>query len=164
MVNIFLTRCIFNINFFSLYVDGRQIPTKVLQSNFVRPEAMRSYMQMHSGVGMAFRDEDNAKSYIAFGQGSTVFMFDLTVNLPNAEHTEPTRRCSLCTEVHFGAPVANPITCFVHVEYDNCIESDQERKNHSTTWFKIMLTFQIVKILNKKLGSVFKGAYARKQE
>ena len=66
----------FNINFFSLYADGRQIPTKVLQLNFIGPEAnyVRSYMQIHSGVGMAFHDDDNAIIYTAFGQGSTVFI------------------------------------------------------------------------------------------
>ena len=37
-----------NINFFALYVDGRQIPTKVLRPNFNGLQAyyVRSFMQM----------------------------------------------------------------------------------------------------------------------
>ena len=63
----------FNINFFSFYVGGRQIPTKALQPNFAGNEAdyVRSYIQMYSGVGTAFRNNDNAISYTPFSQEST---------------------------------------------------------------------------------------------
>ena len=64
----------------------------MLQPNFVGAEAdyVRNYMQIHSGVGTTFRYTDNAISYTAFGQGSTVFVFDLTADLSNDKHTEPT--------------------------------------------------------------------------
>ena len=120
----------FNITFFSLYLSGRRIPTKSLQPNLIEPEAdyMRSYMQMHSCVGTAFRDDDNAISYTPLGQGSTVFVFDLTADLSNDKHTEPTCWGTLRAKVHFGMALAHPITCFVYSEYGNCIEIDADRK------------------------------------
>ena len=50
----------------------------MLEQNFVGVEVdyVKSYMQMHSGDGMTFRDDDNGISYTAFGPGSTVFVVD----------------------------------------------------------------------------------------
>ena len=41
-------------------------------------------------IGMTFHDEDNAISYRAFGQSSTVCVFDFAVDLSNAEGTDST--------------------------------------------------------------------------
>ena len=82
---------------------------------------------MQSGIGTAFRDEDCSISYNAFDHGSTLFVFDLTADLSNAEHSEPTKRGSLQAEVRFGNQLLHAVTCFVHAEYDNCIEINQDR-------------------------------------
>ena len=84
-------------------------------------------MQMQSGVGSAFRDTDCGLTYNAFGAGSTVFVFDLTADLSNGFYSEPTRRGGLPAEARFATPTAHAVTCFVHAEYDNCIEINQDR-------------------------------------
>ena len=118
-------------------------------------------MQIHSSVGMAFLDNDNTIGYTAFRKGSTVFVFNLTADLSNDEHTEPTHCGSLRAEVHFGVVLEHPVTCFVHSEYDNCIEIDTDRKiSLDYLIFKKMDTFQIKNILNKKLGMICKGVYS----
>ena len=118
----------YHINFFSLYVDGRQVPSTTLQPSFgEKTDYVRAFMQMQSAVGKAFRDEDSSISYHAFGHGSTVFVFDLTADLANAEHSEPTKRRGLQAEVRFGDQLPHAVTCFVHAEYDNCIEINQDR-------------------------------------
>ena len=118
----------FNINFFSLYVDGHQVPSTALQPSFRdNTDYVRSYMQMQSAVGTAFRDDDSGLSYYDFGHGSTVFVFDLTADLANSEHSEPTKRGSLRAEVRFAPQLPTAVTCFTHAEYDNCIEISQDR-------------------------------------
>ena len=118
----------YDINFFSLYVNGRQIPSTALQPAFgVNSDYVRTFMQMQSAVGKSFRDEDSSISFYAFGHGSTVFAFDLTADLANGEHSEPTQRGSLRAEVRFGEPLPHAVTCFVHAEHDNCIEINQDR-------------------------------------
>jgi hypothetical protein len=118
----------YNINFFSLYVDGRQIPSTALQPAFVQnPDYVRTFMQMQSSVGTAFRDIDCGITYSSFARGSTVFAFDLTNDLSNGPHSEPTKRGGLRAEVRFGAQTPHAVTCFVHAEYDNCIEINQDR-------------------------------------
>jgi hypothetical protein len=116
----------FDINFFALYVAGHQVPSTALQPDF-DSDYVRSYMQLQSGVGTAFCDEDCSLSYYAFGHGSTVFAFDLTSDLANSDHSEPTKRGSLRAEVRFGTQLPQAVTCFVHAEYDNCIEINQDR-------------------------------------
>jgi hypothetical protein len=118
----------FDINFFSLYVNGRQIPSTALQPAFGnQTDYVRTFMQMHSGIGTAFRDADCSISLYAFGHGSTVFLFDLTADLSNEEHSEPTKRGSLRAEVRFGTALPTAVTCFAHAEYNNCIEINQDR-------------------------------------
>ena len=73
------------------------------------------------------RDEDNGISYYGFGHGSTVFVFDLTADLANSEHSEPSKRGGLRAEVRFGVALPQAVTCFTHAEYDNCIEISQDR-------------------------------------
>ena len=90
MATIFLTRSTFiqqiYINFFSMYMDKWQIPTKALQPNFVENDVdyLRTYMQMHSSFGTQFDNAENAISYRAFREESTVFVFDFIADLPNA--------------------------------------------------------------------------------
>ena len=114
-----------------LYVGGRQISTKALQPCFEGNEAdyVRNYMQMQSvvAVGTAFREEDCSISYNAFGHCSTVFVFDLSADLSNVEYSKTTNRGSLWAEVRFGNQLPHAVTCYVHAEYDNCIEINQDR-------------------------------------
>ena len=119
----------YSINFFSLYVDGRQVPSTALQPSFGgnNTDYVRTYMQMQSGVGTAFRDENCSISYNAFERGSTVFVFDLTADLSNVEYSEPTNRGSLRMEVHFSKQLPHAVTCFVHANYNNCIEINRYR-------------------------------------
>ena len=49
-------------------------------------------------------------------------MFDLTADLTNAEHMEPTNGGSLQAEVRFSDQLLHAVTCFVHAECNNCIE------------------------------------------
>ena len=80
-------------------MDDRQVPSTALQPSFSVNNAdyVRTYMQMQSGIGTAFQDKDCSLSYNAFrhAHGSTVFVFDLTADLSNSEHSETTNRGSL---------------------------------------------------------------------
>ena len=94
-----------NIRFFSLYVNGHQIPTKALQPSFTGQQAdyVRSFMHMQSGLGTSFRNCDIRISYKAYARGSTVFVLDLSTDQSNRDHTDPTKWRSLRAEVRLGA-------------------------------------------------------------
>ena len=83
--------------FFSLYVNGYQISTETLQTSFTGQQAdyVRSFMQVQSGIGTLFRNCNTGISYKPFGRGLTVFVFDLTTDQSNRDHTHPIQHGSL---------------------------------------------------------------------
>ena len=119
----------FGINFFSLYINGRQIPSRALQPDFndANGDYVRTYMQMSSALGHAFSNQDCGISYDEFRGGTTLFVFNLNAELTDGEHTEAIQRGSVRIETRFSAALANPITCLVFSEYDNLILIDKER-------------------------------------
>lgn len=66
------------INFFAVYVDGRQVPAKPLQPNFDQNLYVRSYVNLFSSTGKVAQDEGNGLTRADFGNGYTFFGFDLT--------------------------------------------------------------------------------------
>ena len=119
----------FGINFFSLYINGKQLPSRALQPSFegANSDYARTYMQMSSALGHAFTNQDCGISYDDFRNGTTLFVFNLNAELTDGEHTETCKRGSVRIEVRFSAALVNPITCLVLSEYDNTILIDKER-------------------------------------
>ena len=70
----------FNLNYATLVVNGRQQPAKAFTPVFIGDEVdyVREYLQMYSGVGKSFKDEDVGVSYADFPRGNTIFVFNLT--------------------------------------------------------------------------------------
>ena len=56
-----------------------------------------------------------------------MFVFDLTAELADGEHSEPTQRGSLRAEVRFARQLPTAVTFFVHAEHDNHIDINQDR-------------------------------------
>ncbi|EFN82341.1 Uncharacterized protein F54H12.2, partial [Harpegnathos saltator] len=71
------------INFFSLYVDGTQIPSRPLQPKFPGNEMLyaEAYHTLFSGTGIHFLNETNSISREDFPADYTLFAFDLTPDL-----------------------------------------------------------------------------------
>ncbi|KAL6421067.1 hypothetical protein ACFW04_013591 [Cataglyphis niger] len=73
----------YGINFFSLYVDGMQIPSRPLQSSFSAEELfyVEAYQTLFTGTGIHFLNEGNSISGDDYPKGYTLFAFDLTPDL-----------------------------------------------------------------------------------
>jgi len=74
----------YGINFFSLYVDGMQIPSRPLQPNFSRKELLyvEAYHTLFLGTGIRFLNEGNSISRDNYSKRFFLFAFDLTSDLP----------------------------------------------------------------------------------
>lgn len=62
------------MNFFSLYVDGTQIPSRPLQLNFASEEPLYidAYRTLFSGTGIHFLNEGNSISRDDYSRGYTL--------------------------------------------------------------------------------------------
>jgi len=77
----------YDINFFSLYADGMQIPNRPLQPNFSRDKSKKecapvgAYHTLFSETGIHFLNEGNSISRDDYSRGFSLFAFDLTPDL-----------------------------------------------------------------------------------
>jgi len=122
----------YGINFFSLYADGMQIPSRPLQPNFSRDEPLyvEAYHTLFSGTGIHFLNEGNSISRDDYSRGFSLFAFDLTPDLSAncAGHWNLVKHGSLRLEVRFEKPLTTTINCIVYAEFDNVLEIDSSRQ------------------------------------
>ncbi|XP_011630110.1 uncharacterized protein F54H12.2-like [Pogonomyrmex barbatus] len=122
----------YSINFFSLYADGMQIPSRSLQPNFSKdhPLYVEAYNILFSEIGIHFLNEGNSISREDYAKGFTLFAFDLTPDLSAncAGHWNLVRYGSLRLEVRFEKVITSTINCIVYAEFDNVLEIDSSRQ------------------------------------
>ncbi|KYN09168.1 hypothetical protein ALC57_18723 [Trachymyrmex cornetzi] len=96
---------VYILNFFSLYIDGMQIPSRPLQPNFSKDEPLyvETYHTIFSGTGIRFLNEGNSISRDDYANSYTLFAFDLTPD-PSANcagHWNLVKHGSLRLKVRF---------------------------------------------------------------
>ena len=126
----------FNMNYFSLYVDGEQVPSKPLQPKFSSPEeSVLNFHTLFTGTGIVFSDAGNGIDRISYPHGYCLLAFDLTPDLASSAttHWNLVRNGSLRLDVGFSEALGETVNCLVFAEFDNVIEVDRQR-NVSTDY------------------------------
>ncbi|KAL6417407.1 hypothetical protein ACFW04_013682 [Cataglyphis niger] len=122
----------YGINFFSLYVDGMQIPSRPLQPAFSAEELLyvEAYQTLFTGTGIHFLNEGNSISRDDYSKGYTLFSFDLTPDLSAnyAGHWNLVEHGSLRLEVRFEKALTETVNCIIYAEFDNVIEIDSSHQ------------------------------------
>lgn len=121
----------YKVNFFSLYVDGQQIPTKPLQPDYSTENELSvlSYHTLFSGTGIHFLNIGNNIARTEYAKGNCLMAFDLTPDLSaNATtHWNLIRHGSLRIELGFSDALEETINCIIYAEFDNIVEIDKNR-------------------------------------
>ena len=115
------------INFLAVYVDGRQVPAKPLQPTFETGSCIRSYVNLFSATGKQAQDEGNDLSRDDFGQGYTLFGFDLTSDGCDGGCFHLTRKGNLRIEMHFATALEHTVNIVAYGEFEAVLEIDKGR-------------------------------------
>ncbi|XP_074098900.1 uncharacterized protein F54H12.2-like [Cotesia typhae] len=121
----------FGINYLSLYVDGRQIPSKPLQPDFGnRMNYIDAYHTLFSGTGIHFLNEGNSIDRFDYPNGYCLYAFDLTPDLSanSNTHWNLIKHGTVRIEVRFDKALATTTNCIVYAEYESVLEIDASRQ------------------------------------
>lgn len=118
-----------DLNLFSIYVDGQQIPAKTLLPNFSDNVFTDAYHTLFSGTGIHFLNEGNSITKEDFAGGYCLFAFDLTPDLSANSHSHWNliKRGSVRLEVRFEKALTKTVNCIIYAEFDNVIEINKNR-------------------------------------
>ena len=89
------------IGFHSVYVDGRQIPSKPFQPNFEDNLFVRCYTSLFTSTGKIWQDEGNGLTRDDYRDGYTFFCFDLTPDQCDGPCFNLVQKSNLRIEFHF---------------------------------------------------------------
>ena len=119
-----------NLTQVGVYVDGEQIPRKPLFLKFDDAGGQNfiaGFQSLFSGIGKLSQDTGNQVTRSDYGQGYTLFAFDLTPDHCPGDHFELIKQGNLRVELHFAQPLANTVNLIIYAEFQNVIEIDANR-------------------------------------
>ena len=112
----------------TIYRNGVQIPSKLLQPDFTNDRFVQSYVRLFMQTGQYYRNTGNAISREQYKDGCALFTFDLTPQMDSSEvGFELIRHGNIRIEIHFATSTTRTLTVIVFAEYDNLLEIDQDR-------------------------------------
>ena len=118
-----------DVSFLSLYLDGKQVPSKPLQPNFAEGQFIRAYYNSMVASGLANRDAGSNISRDDFAGGFALYSLDLTPSLlDDNELFELVKSGALRLEIKFSRAQNASLTVVVWAEMDNMIEIDRSRQ------------------------------------
>ena len=117
----------FDLNYFALYLDGEQYPTKPLTPNFSGNEFLRSYMTLFEGTGMLNDDKGHGIERSHYKDGFALYAFDLTPDMTEGSHVDPIKHGNVRMDIHFKETLKETVNVIVYAEYDNVIQIDRAR-------------------------------------
>lgn len=95
--------------------------------NFTDKLYVNAYMGMFSGTGKENQDEGNDISREDFGNGYSIYVFDLTPDLTENQSFNLARSGSVRLGMKFGTALEKTITVVAYAEFENIIEIDRSR-------------------------------------
>lgn len=118
----------FNLDFLSLYIDGKQIPSKPLQPDYANGNYVQSYFTLFSGTGIAHADDGNCISRDDYPKGYCLYAFDLTADLSaSCPHWCVKKHGSVRFDFSFSKALTDTVNCVIYAEYKSIFEVDKYR-------------------------------------
>ena len=118
----------FGLNEIALYLDGQQQHAlRPIEPNFAAGQYIRAYNTLFAGTGKLGADEGLFIDRNDFGNGYTLYAFDLTADLGEDDHFSLVRQGSVRLALKFSDALASTVTVIAYAEFENVIEIDRDR-------------------------------------
>ena len=118
----------FNLNEIAVYVDGQQQHSiKPLHPDFAHEQYINSYLSLFSGTGKINKDDGNNIDRNEYGNGYTLYAFDLSPDLAEDDHFNLSRQGGLRLVLKFSAALPATVSVIAYAEFENVIEIDRNR-------------------------------------
>jgi hypothetical protein len=120
-----------NINYFALYINGKQYPVEPIEIDFSEENDItaRAYSTLFTSTGILKAPQGIQITKSMYKNGYFLLAFDLTADSSNnsAACTSLTEQGTIRLEARFAKPLSETINCMVHMEFDACVEIDKNR-------------------------------------
>ena len=118
-----------DVNFVSLYHEGRQIPSKGLRPDYENNQYTRAFMSLFTGGGNAWNDITCGVTLADYKQGYTLYFFDLTPSLTQSHAAAEIQRPGpLRVEFQFSKALAHSMNLVIYSETDARLEISHTRE------------------------------------
>jgi len=118
----------FNLHEIGLYLDGQQQHAiRPIEPNFVDGQYIRAYNTIFAGTGKLGSDEGLFVSREDYGNGYTLYAFDLTTDLREDDHFSLVRQGSVRLALKFAQALPATVTVIAYAKFENVIEIDRNK-------------------------------------
>lgn len=118
----------FDAEYLTLNVDGQSYPAKPFQPLFQRNQYVREYYQLVETTGRHMKDRSLAITRSDFGQGYTLFCFNLEPDGGHNGNVSLIKTGNVRLEVRFRAPLPNTINLICYSVFDSILEISNRRQ------------------------------------
>ena len=118
----------FDLHRIALYREGEVIPSRPFTPNFKKEQYSRSYAHSMSAFNYMNTDDTNGLTYEEFGNGYTIYAYDLTATSDiSASYRDAQSSSNLRLELSFSKALGETINVLVYAIFDSQIEITQLR-------------------------------------
>jgi hypothetical protein len=119
----------YDISYFALNVNGRQIPTEGLSLGMDHEKTSdMGYRTLLEGSGIHHSDRRLQITHDMYINGYFMLLFDLTLDrAASEEHVSYPDNGNIRVELKFSKVLPDPIKCIFYLEFDNSIQIDNLR-------------------------------------
>jgi hypothetical protein len=119
----------FDLNYLSLFVNGKQFPNGGLSLNMGHEKtSVMVYSALFEGSGIHHSNSGLQITHDLYISGYFMLLFDLTPDRAASEaHKSHPDNGVVRIELKFARPLSEAITCLIYLEYENTVYIDYRR-------------------------------------
>ena len=117
-------------NFLSVSIDGQSVPGKPITPKFGKEKGQNyitAYQSLFAGLRKEDLDEGIYTNRLDYGQGYTIYVFDLGAHMDELNFQPALKRGNLKLEARFEKPLDETINILVYANFPSLLRIDQTR-------------------------------------